>query len=115
MGRPNRYGYAVSTGDTDDIVGTESVLLRHDFERGTRQARSFGTGASLGEAVFVPRADDADEGDGWLLLLVYSADTGSSALHVLNADDVEGEAQAVVALPQRVPAGFHGNWVPDPS
>jgi carotenoid cleavage dioxygenase len=44
---------------------------------------------------------------------VHAADTGTSALHVLNADDVEGEAQAVVTLPQRVPAGFHGNWVPD--
>ena len=115
VGLPNRYGYAVATGAVDDILGTESVLLRHDFERGTSQARSFGRGAGLGEAVFVPRADDADEADGWLLLLVYSADTGSSALHVLNADDVEGEAQAVIELPQRVPAGFHGNWVPDPS
>ncbi len=115
VGLPNRYGYAVATGQGDDILGTESVLLRHDFERGTSQARSFGSGASLGEAVFVPRTGDAGEGDGWLLLLVYSADTDSSALHVLNADDVEGEAQAVIDLPQRVPAGFHGNWVPDPS
>ena len=37
----------------------------------------------------------------------------TSALHILNADDLTGEAQAVVELPQRVPAGFHGNWVPD--
>jgi carotenoid cleavage dioxygenase len=35
-------------------------------------------------------------------------------LHILNADDLEGEAQAVIELPQRVPAGFHGNWVADP-
>jgi 8'-apo-carotenoid 13,14-cleaving dioxygenase len=48
-------------------------------------------------------------------LLVHSAETGGSALHILNAEDVEGEAQAVIDLPQRVPAGFHGNWVPDPS
>jgi carotenoid cleavage dioxygenase len=87
--------------------------LRHDFEKGTSAARSFGPGTSLGEAVFVPRGDDADESDGWLLLLVHSAETGNSALHILNADDVEGEAQAVIDLPQRVPAGFHGNWVPD--
>jgi len=48
-----------------------------------------------------------------VLVLVYSADTDRSALHILNADDVTGEPQAVVELPQRVPAGFHGNWVPD--
>ena len=113
VGLPHRYGYAVAVGRSDDILGTESVLLRHDLERGTSDARSFGRGRPLGEAVFVPRSDDASESDGWLLMLVHSADTGISALHILDADDIGGEAQAVVELPQRVPAGFHGNWVPD--
>ncbi len=67
----------------------------------------------MGEAVFVPRTADADETDGWLMTLVHSPESGTSALHILNADDVDGDAQAVVELPQRVPAGFHGNWVPD--
>ena len=114
VGLPHRYGYAVGVSEFDDIVGTESVLLRHDLERGASEARSFGRGASLGEAVFVPRSGDAGEADGWLMTLVHSAETDTSALHILNADDLGGEAQAVVQLPQRVPAGFHGNWVPDP-
>ena len=63
----------------------------------------------------MPRTDDADESDGWLMALVSSAATGTSALHILNAGDIDGEAQAVIELPQRVPAGFHGNWVPDPA
>ncbi len=115
VGLAHRYGYAVAVGAADDILGTESALLRHDFERGTSQSRSFGSGASLGEAVFVPRRDDADESDGWVLLLAYSATIDSSDLYVLDASDIEGEPQAVVHLPQRVPAGFHGNWVPEPS
>lgn len=115
MGLPHRYGYAVAVEESDDILGTESVLIRHDLERGASSTRSFGRGASLGEAVFVPRADDAEESDGWLMALVHSSEAGSSALHILNADDVDGEAQAVIELPQRVPAGFHGNWVPDPA
>jgi carotenoid cleavage dioxygenase len=115
VGLPHRYGYSVAVGRSDDIIGTESVLLRHDLQQRTSVARSFGRGASLGEAVFVPRADDADEEAGWILLLVHSAETGGSALHILNADDVDGEAAAVVDLPRRVPAGFHGNWVPDRS
>jgi len=90
-------------------------LLRHDFEKGTSVARSFGPGANVSEAVFVPRAADAEESDGWLMLLVHSSDTDTSALHILNADDVTAEPQAVIHLPQRVPAGFHGNWVPDPA
>ena len=115
VGLPHRYGHAVAVGESDDIIGTETRLIRHDFGKGTSLTRSFGPGAGVGEAVFVPREAGADESDGWLMLLVYSSDTDTSALHILNADDVEGEAQAVIELPQRVPAGFHGNWVPDPA
>jgi carotenoid cleavage dioxygenase len=113
VGRPHRYGYAVALGEKDSIIGAESVLVCHDFDRGTSVERSFGRGAFVGEAVFVPRAEDADEADGWLLTLAYSPETDTSALHIVNAGDPTGEAQAVVELPQRVPAGFHGNWVPD--
>ncbi len=115
VGRPHRYGYAVGVNvdENDDVAFSESVLVRHDLERGTRVERSFGRGASVGEAVFVPRADDAGEADGWLLTLAYSPERDASALHILNAEDPAGEAEAVVELPQRVPLGFHGNWVPD--
>ena len=96
-----------------DIVGTEAVLVRHDLERGTSDVRTFGSDSSLGEAVFVPRATDAGEADGWVMTLVYDAGSDTSSLYVLNGQDLAGEPQAVVRLPQRVPAGFHGNWVPD--
>jgi carotenoid cleavage dioxygenase len=113
VGLPHRFGYAPAVDRQQDHFATEAALLRHDFETGISTARSFGAGSALGEAVFVPRADDAGESEGWLLLLVYSAGTNTSALHVLNAEDFTGEPQAVIELPQRVPAGFHGNWVPD--
>jgi len=113
VGLPHRYGYAPAVAREEDHFATEAALLCHDLEAGTSTARSFGAGTSLGEAVFVPRADDAGEADGWVLVLVYSAETDRSALHILNADDVTGDPEAVVELPQRVPAGFHGNWVPD--
>jgi carotenoid cleavage oxygenase len=114
VGLPHRYGYAVAVSESDNIIGTETRLLRHDFERGTSEARPFGGGASVGEAVFVPRGAGAGESEGWLLLLVHDAETNASALHILNADDMAGEAEAIIDLPQRVPAGFHGNWVADP-
>ncbi len=113
VGRPNRFGYTVAVVESDDIFETESSLVCHDFEHGTSVERSFGPGAGVGEAVFVPRTDDAAEDDGWLLTLVYSKASDTSALHILNAADPTGEAEAVVELPQRVPFGFHGNWVPD--
>jgi carotenoid cleavage dioxygenase len=113
VGLPHRYGYAPAVAKEHDHFETEATLVCHDLEAGTSTTRSFGAGTALGEALFVPRADDAGEAEGWLLVLVYSAQTDSSALHILNAEDVTGEPQAVVDLPQRVPAGFHGNWVPD--
>ena len=115
VGLPHRYGYAVGVARSGDIVGTEAVLVRHDLERGTSDVRSFGSDSSLGEAVFVPRATDAGEADGWVMTLVYDAGSDTSSLYVLNGQDLAGEPQAVVRLPQRVPAGFHGNWVPDPA
>ena len=115
IGLPHRYGYAVGVARSGDIVGTEAVLVRHDLELGTSEVRSFGSDASLGEAVFVPRAPDAGEADGWVMTLVYDAASDTSSLYVLNGQDMVGEPQAVVRLPQRVPAGFHGNWVPDPA
>jgi carotenoid cleavage dioxygenase-like enzyme len=111
VGRPHRYGYAVSVGAK--VLSPNPALIRHDLESGTKLTREFPSDAVVGEAVFVPRADDAGEDDGWLLTLVYSGATDTSALHILNADDLTGEPQAVVELPQRVPVGFHGNWVPD--
>jgi carotenoid cleavage dioxygenase len=113
IGRPYRFGYSVAVDQTDDILGEESLIVRHDQSAGTSETRSMDHNTSIGEAVFVPAAPDAPEGQGWLMTLVYSADTGSSALHILNAEDLGGDPQAVVHLPQRVPAGFHGNWVAD--
>jgi carotenoid cleavage dioxygenase len=63
--------------------------------------------------VFVPRAPGAGEGGGWLLCLSYDRDHDRSDLLILPAADLTAEAEAVIRLPVRVPAGFHGNWIDD--
>jgi carotenoid cleavage oxygenase len=113
VGLRHRFGYAPGVDKSKDSFGTDGVLVRFDLERGTNEVRSFGSGAQVGEAVFVPRDAGAAEDDGWVMVLVYDAGSDTSALHLLNGQDFGGAAQAVVQLPQRVPAGFHGNWVPD--
>ena len=35
----------------------------------------------------------------------------TTELVILDAADFEGEPQARVKIPHRVPPGFHGNWV----
>lgn len=107
--QPYRYAYTVGFSDADEARN----LLRHDLHTGQTLAHDHGDGRSTGEAVFVPRAGATAEDDGWLMSYVYDANTDRSDLVVVNAQDLSGPPQAVVHLPARVPAGFHGNWMPD--
>ena len=110
LGKPHRYGYSAAF-ETGPI--THGVLLQHDLERGTTTAHSYGDGRASGEGVFVPRAGDAAEDDGWVMSFVHDASTDRSDLVILAAQDFAGEPVATIHLPQRVPFGFHGNWIPD--
>lgn len=106
VGRRHRYGYAPS------IRGGEAadVLLKHDFIGGATQSRSFGDGKVLGKFVFEPSSPEAAEDDGVLMGYVYDRRTDRSELALLDAQTLEDVA--TIRLPHRVPAGFHGNWVP---
>ena len=63
--------------------------------------------------MFVPRTPDGAEDDGWVMSIVYGATSDSSQLVILDAQDFAAAPVASVRLPQRVPFGFHGNWVAD--
>ncbi|KAH8586910.1 putative lignostilbene dioxygenase [Bisporella sp. PMI_857] len=62
------------------------------------------------EPVFVPRSEQADEGDGYLMALVNNYETMSSELHIIDTRDFS-KARAIVYLPVRLRPGLHGNWV----
>jgi carotenoid cleavage dioxygenase len=87
--------------------------VKHDLRRGTSEARSFGRGTHASEGVFVPASDGAAEDEGWVLAVVYDEARDASDLIVVDATDFSGPPVATVRLPQRVPFGFHGSWVPD--
>jgi carotenoid cleavage dioxygenase-like enzyme len=80
---------------------------------GTSTFHDFGPGRSTSEPVFVPVDGDAAEDEGWVLSFVYDKAEGSSSFVVLDASDMSAEPVATVAIPQRVPHGFHGSWLPD--
>ena len=50
-----------------------------------------------------------------MLSLVYDEGRNTSDLVILDASNFDKPPVASVALPQRVPFGFHGSWVPAPS
>jgi 8'-apo-carotenoid 13,14-cleaving dioxygenase len=112
MGRPYRYAYAMSLPDGFDAASpNQTKLYKHDLESGTRQTHDFGAGRIPGEFVFVANAQGKAEDDGWLMGYVVTMASQTTELVILNANDFEGPAQASIAIPHRIPPGFHGNWV----
>ncbi|WP_370329372.1 carotenoid oxygenase family protein [Mycolicibacterium hippocampi] len=107
VGKRHRYGYAPTVGEGTDGA---DVLLKHDLVGGNSAQRGFGKGKALGEFVFAPSSEHAAEDDGVLMGYVYDRSTDRSELVILDAHTLCDVA--VVKLPHRVPAGFHGNWVP---
>jgi carotenoid cleavage dioxygenase len=111
VGRHHRYGYAVVT---DSGIGPDHTqLVKYDRDAGTATIHDFGPGREPAEPVFVPAADGAED-DGWVLTYVYDAAADTSDFVVLAAQDFTAPPVAAVRLPQRVPFGFHGSWIPDP-
>ena len=88
----------------------ERTLIGYDLTDGSAAERAF-DGGRPGEAVFVPAAGSTDESDGWYLAYVYDPARNGSDLVILDASDFGGAAVATIHLPQRVPYGFHGNWI----
>jgi carotenoid cleavage dioxygenase len=112
VGLPNRFGYVVHTG-RGAAANTGTSLVKYDLRTGGAFAHDFGPGRVPGEAVMVPASPGAAEDEGWLLAFVYDAARDGSDLIILDAADVTAKPVASVPLPQRVPFGFHGSWLPE--
>jgi len=104
---PYRFAYTISL--TGPFLGAS--LFKHDMATGQRQVHDFGPDRHPGEFVFVPAHAGAEEDEGWLIGLVIDAAADTTDLVILDARDFEGEPQASIRIPHRVPPGFHGNWV----
>ncbi len=111
-GRPYRYAYALGLPAemTQSLTG-EAPLIKHDLERGSKETHDFGRARIAGEFVFVPRACDAAEDDGWLMGFVTEADGASTGFEILDARNFAAPPIATVRLPHRIPPGIHGAWL----
>lgn len=111
VGLPHRFGYAIRTDATGSGIGSRT-LITYDVFSGRSSEYSFEEGTILSELVMVPVSHDAGEGEGWLIGYAYSSRSDTSALVIMDAQRIENGPLARVWLPQRVPQGFHGNWIP---
>lgn len=110
-GLPYRHGWYVANVGVKNPIMFNSIA-HIDLKTGARKTLTFDPGDSVGEPIFIPRNASAAEGDGYLIVLAHRAATNRSELQILNAQDINEQPEAVLKLPRRVPAGFHGNWAP---
>lgn len=104
-----RHGYfAADTRDTGKVLF--NGIAHIDVQTGKRTVHQFAAGDVPGEPVFVPRAANSPEGDGWLVALVYRGAEDRSDFVVFEAGDIAKGPIGIAHLPRRVPFGFHGNW-----
>jgi carotenoid cleavage dioxygenase-like enzyme len=109
-GLRNRFGTFI--GESRDGGGFDTIVWL-DLLSGHRTAFTLPAGDGVSEPIFVPRGPLATEGDGWLLAVVWRGSERRSDLIVLDTDGIERGPIATVQFAQRVPFGFHGNWVGD--
>ncbi|WP_428391831.1 carotenoid oxygenase family protein [Lichenicoccus sp.] len=113
FGRRHRYLYTVCVPpDGNPQLTGATRLYKHDMQAGSRHVHEFGDGHLPGEFVFVPRTQEAEEDDGWLLGLVINVADDTTDLVILDARDFEATPVATIRVPHRIPPGFHGNWFP---
>ncbi len=110
VGRKQRYGYFVQTRDNPDTVDLGG-LVKRDYRTGRVETWDPGPSGHTGEWLFVPDGSSADEDAGYLLTFLYDDTRRTSQLVIVDATDVRAGPVARIAIPQRVPYGFHATWV----
>jgi len=113
LGRQNRYAYTAKMSSEQRPAFVFDGLLKYDFTNNSSQEYNLGSGCYCGEAVFVSHPNSSAEDHGWLLTFVHDTAKQVSEVVILNAQDLNIEPVARILLPQRVPYGFHGIWIPE--
>ena len=115
VGLDAQYGYLMAMageGNVEEPV-YGSALWKYDLRSGQCWEHQLGDGVRGAEPVFAPSSDDAGEDEGWVISLTHDEGSGESRLIIVDAQRFDTPPVAVVHLPQRVPYGAHGSWVPD--
>jgi carotenoid cleavage dioxygenase len=120
--KPYRYGWYAAVDPTLEInvpggieaIGLFFVNLVAFIDHSTGRQSAFWGGPSgvFQEVCFVPRSEDAPEGDGWLLSILNHSLERRSDLCVFDAQAVERGPIAKARLPFMLRAGVHGTWTP---
>ncbi|MEO1125615.1 MAG: carotenoid oxygenase family protein, partial [Cyanobacteria bacterium J06639_16] len=108
VGKEHRYLY-MNACDSPTGNGPLQAILKLDKESRDRQLWNPAPRGFAGEPIFVPRPNGVEEEDGWLISLVYDAETHRSYVVILDAQNLD-QVIAKLYLEHHIPHGFHGNW-----
>jgi carotenoid cleavage dioxygenase len=110
--RPHRFiATTLASGRFPLPAGDADTLAWFDTRTDRLATWPAGT-LAVGEQTFVPRPGDPDPARGWWLSFATDRTDLTSRLLVLPAGDPAAGPVAAVRLPQRVPLGQHGTWLP---
>jgi carotenoid cleavage dioxygenase-like enzyme len=112
LGGRHRHGWYAVLGRDAGGRSALNALAHLDLVTGQRALYRLPESDRVSEPVFVPRAADAAEGDGWLLALAYRGVERRSDILVFAATDLAAGPLATAQLPHRIPYDFHGSWRP---
>jgi carotenoid cleavage dioxygenase-like enzyme len=111
---PTRFVYLPTLTETLRLANppsaTFNTMMKVNTETGDIVRHDFGNKIA-GEAVFIPRGGNGED-DGYLAIYAFDQENQTSDLVLLDAAHMDADPVAVIRLPQRVPQGLHGNWIP---
>jgi carotenoid cleavage dioxygenase len=112
---PTRFVYLPTLTDTLRLAkppsATFNTMMKANTENGDIVRHDFGNRVA-GEATFIPRKPNSREDDGYLAIFAFDPVNRTSDLVLLDAAHINAPPVAVVRMPQRVPQGLHGTWIP---
>ncbi|KAM5572722.1 carotenoid 9,10(9',10')-cleavage dioxygenase 1-like [Rosa sericea] len=100
--------YLEESDSTKSVEGRGEHLIKVEYHK--FEDNNFCSGSA-----FVPRNGGIEEDDGWIITFVHNEETDVTQVHIIDAQDFEGEAIAKLTLPQRVPYGFHSTFLSMPA
>jgi carotenoid cleavage dioxygenase len=109
VGLEYRYGYAAAFAPGLPVA---EGFMKYDLQKDSAAYHHL-HGGQGSEPVFVKDPDGRAEDDGWVLSYVYRPEEDRSEVVIIDSRAFDRPPIARIHLPVRVPAGFHGNWVPD--
>ena len=107
--REHRYSYLATALD-GHWISSLNAITKIDHRTGEVRQHVLPSNHNVGEPIFVPRAEDAAEDDGWLLAVAYDPAEHRSRLLVLAARDPERAPLLIAHLRHHIPLGFHGSF-----